>query len=156
MNDDEASDGRELFKALSFLTVFLLGFLAVVIFLFSKSIPPLFGGGEVLLWDKWVPLLPFVAVSISALWWRTLVLYRRQRREPNTENLLRPTFKYDQYLIIAAALLGLAAPFILQPIIDFMVMPFLGYAYCEALTTRQSTFGFPTYAYVKDLALCVE
>jgi len=138
-----------------FATLLLIGAIAGAVWIFNKSVLPIFRGDDLLMWEKWGPAVLLAPLMLGALWLKGLVVTLRPRDPDNPSFHLRPAFKYDQYIIVSIGLLAIIAPFIAQPIVDFIVMPSLGYEYCEPLTTRQSTFGFPAYAYVSDPALCV-
>ena len=146
---------KALTEGLFYYTVILLIFLVGSFWFMTTSTIPFFRGGDVIFWEKWGPIFIFGTAALLLMWSKFIVANIRIRRAENTDHVSTKLFRHDEHLILGLLFLGIIAPFIFQPIIDYVVTPSLGYEYCEVLTERQSTFGFQTYAYVKDAALCV-
>lgn len=146
---------KELTRALIWWSLTTAIFVGYALWIFGESILPLFRGEQVLYWQKWGPLVIIGTLGLVLYSVRFILLNVRVRDSEYSGPLLAPTFRHDEHIALGLIFLGILAPFIAQPIIDYIVTPSLGYEYCETLTERQSTFGFQTYAYVKDAALCV-
>ena len=104
------------------------------------------------MWDKFFPLVFFLAVMMSVLFLRGVFI---AKPDPSDEGVRTKLFKYEDQTLITCLIGAAIGPFLIQPLVDYAIMPTIGYEYCEAMTIRGPTFGFPTYAYVPDPTLCV-
>ena len=88
-----------------------------------------------------------IAINITAQVFR--------RYDPDHPELYaRSLYRGEGPIIMSLILFGIFGPFVLQPIIDWLAMPAIGYEFCEALSSYGPTFGFPTYAYVPEPGMC--
>ncbi len=106
-------------------------------------------------WIKFLPLLVMMSIVIALFAIKSLVMFFRRFDPENPSAYRAPVFRFESQLVTVCVCAAIISPFLLQPFIDYVFTPAFGYEFCEILSSGGPTFGFPTYAYVPDLELCV-
>jgi len=103
-------------------------------------------------WSRYFPSLVLMTIIMGMFFLKAIFITEPLSSEDGVRTKL---FKYEDQTLVLCLVGIFVCPLLIQPIVDFVLMPAIGYEYCEARTLRGSTFGFATYAYVPDPALCV-
>jgi len=133
--------GTLLFSFFCFMTIFL-----------ALSSVDQFNIDKTIVWSWFYPSMVFVTIMMGILFLRPIFI---ANPVPSAGEKRTKLFRYEDQTLVTCLIGAALGPLLFQPIVDYAVMPAIGYEYCEARTTYGSAFGVAVYAYVPDPELCV-
>lgn len=138
-------------RLLAYNLVVFVSLLLATIFI-AYSIMDQFSHDSSILWSWFYPSIVIVTVMMGILLLRPIFLTHPAAFENGKRVEL---FRYEGEIVNFCLISMFFCLFFSQIFMDYIIIPVIGYEYCEARTEYGPTFGFPTYTYVPDPSLCV-